>query len=102
MPTEFLQGEGYTDSAGEQRNYADVLLDSTNVILRESLRKILSEDLLHLFCDKAALNSYFERLRLIRKQTAASNPSVLRCAATAAIVIIVAMTVEHVFSSRGR
>ena len=67
VPKEVLDRPGYSGKAGEQLNYADVLLEATGIILRTSLIKILKENLLEVFRSKDALDWYFSRAGLINK-----------------------------------
>jgi hypothetical protein len=66
-PSEFLERLGYRGKAGEQLNYADVLLEATGIILRKSLIRILADNLLAVFQTKDALDWYFSRRGLVNK-----------------------------------
>jgi hypothetical protein len=67
VPEEFLDRPGYSGKAGEQLNYADVLLEATGIILRMSLIRILKQNLLETFRTKDALDWYFSRAGLVNK-----------------------------------
>ena len=68
VPKEFLDRRGYSGKAGEQLNYADVLLEATSIILRMSLIHILRENLLGIFGTKTALDWHFSRRGLLSKK----------------------------------
>ena len=70
VPKEFLNKPGYFGKAGEQLNYADVLLEATGIILRMSLTRILKENLLEVFRDKDSLDWYFSRVGLVNRKPA--------------------------------
>ena len=68
VPKEFLDRPGYSGKAGQNLNYADVLLEATGIILRMSLTRILRENLLEIFRTKSALDWYFSRVGLVNKK----------------------------------
>jgi hypothetical protein len=68
VPQEFLDRPGYSGKAGEQLNYADVLLEATGTILRMCLIRILTQGLLEVFRTKDALDWYFSRSRLVSRK----------------------------------
>lgn len=65
IPKEFLDKPGYSGKAGEQLNYADVLLEATSFVLRMSLVVILKQNLLDIFRTKESLDWYFSRSGLV-------------------------------------
>jgi len=70
VPKEFLDRPSYTGKAGEDLNYADVLLEATGIILRMSLIRILRNNLLVVFRTKDALDWYFSRAGLVSRKRA--------------------------------